>query len=244
MLIVCMAPRHFVSMWKLACCHCLVTNLCQTLCDPMDCRPPGSSTHGNLQSRILEWVTISFSRGSSWPRDWTQVSSLQADTLPLATREAKSWHNGVRFHVVKNMASGALGHSWIQVLILCHQEPVTAIPWICFPLCQLHSQWSRHIRWPLAAVGLYPASGQRAPLSRKSQQQWVRLGHVFVNYKLTLAKSICQWLNNNKGICHRPLWRLNPVLLQLPTFNTLWGDFRVEGEALCARGKLVEQVFK
>ena len=65
---------------------------------------------------------------------------LQADTLPLATRGAKSWHNGVRFHVVKNVASGALGHSWIQVLILCHKEPVTAIPWICFPLCQLHSQ--------------------------------------------------------------------------------------------------------
>ena len=74
MLIICMAPRHFVSMWKLACCHCLVTNLHQTLCDPMDCSPPGSSTHGSLQSRILEWVTISFSRGSSWPRDWTQVS--------------------------------------------------------------------------------------------------------------------------------------------------------------------------
>ena len=44
-----------------------------TLCDPMDCSPPGSSVHGIFQARILEWVAISFSKESSWPRDWTQV---------------------------------------------------------------------------------------------------------------------------------------------------------------------------
>ena len=42
--------------------------------DPMDCSPPGPSVHGISQARILEWVAISFSRGSSWPRDWTWVS--------------------------------------------------------------------------------------------------------------------------------------------------------------------------
>ena len=42
-----------------------VTQSCPTLCDPMDCSPPGSSVHGILQARILEWVAISFSRGSS-----------------------------------------------------------------------------------------------------------------------------------------------------------------------------------
>ena len=47
----------------------LVTQLCLTLCDPMDCSPPGSSVHGIFQARILEWVTISFHRGSSQPRD-------------------------------------------------------------------------------------------------------------------------------------------------------------------------------
>ena len=51
----------------------LVTQLCPTLCDPMNCSPPGSSVHGILQARILEWVAISFTRGSSWPKDWTQV---------------------------------------------------------------------------------------------------------------------------------------------------------------------------
>ena len=44
-----------------------------TLRDPMDCSPPGSSVHGILQARILEWVAISFSRGSSWPRDRTCI---------------------------------------------------------------------------------------------------------------------------------------------------------------------------
>ena len=42
-----------------------VTQSCPTLCDPVDCSPPGSSVHGILQARILEWVAISFSRGSS-----------------------------------------------------------------------------------------------------------------------------------------------------------------------------------
>ena len=43
--------------------------LCPTLCDPMDCSLPGSSIHGTFQARILEWVAISFSRGSSRPKD-------------------------------------------------------------------------------------------------------------------------------------------------------------------------------
>ena len=57
-------------------CYCLIINLCPTLCNPMDCRPPGSSVHRILPARILEWVAISFSRGSSQPRDRTCVSSL------------------------------------------------------------------------------------------------------------------------------------------------------------------------
>ena len=53
-----------------------VTQSCPPLCDPMDCSPPGSSVHGILQARILEWVAIPFSRGSSWTRDWTWVSFI------------------------------------------------------------------------------------------------------------------------------------------------------------------------
>ena len=54
----------------------LVAQSCLTLCDPMDCSPPGSSVHGILQARILEWVAFSSSRASSLPRDTTKVSYI------------------------------------------------------------------------------------------------------------------------------------------------------------------------
>ena len=57
-------------------CVCEVTQSCLTLCNPMDCSPPGSSVRGILQARIVEWVDISFSRESSQLRDQTQVSQI------------------------------------------------------------------------------------------------------------------------------------------------------------------------
>ena len=53
-----------------------VAQSCLILCDPMDCSLPGSSVHGIFQAIVLEWVAISFSRGSSWPRDRTRVSCI------------------------------------------------------------------------------------------------------------------------------------------------------------------------
>jgi len=64
----------------------LVTQSCSTLCDPMDCGPPGSSVHGILQARILEWVAILFSRGPSRPRDIPfkeDRSFAQAAEMPI-----------------------------------------------------------------------------------------------------------------------------------------------------------------
>ena len=66
-----------------------IAQSCPTLCDPVDCSLPGSSVHGILQARTLEWVTISFSRGSSQPRDGTRVSRIGGRRFNLwATREA------------------------------------------------------------------------------------------------------------------------------------------------------------
>ena len=66
----------------------LVAQLCLTLCDPMDCSPPGSSVHRILQARILEWVAIPFCGGSSPPRDWTQVCWAAGRFFTIwATRE-------------------------------------------------------------------------------------------------------------------------------------------------------------
>ena len=50
-------------------CVCICAQSCLTLFDPMDCRPPGSSVHGISQARLLEWIAISYSRGSSQSRD-------------------------------------------------------------------------------------------------------------------------------------------------------------------------------
>ena len=69
----------------------LVTQSCLTLCDPMDCGPPGSVVHGIFQARIQEWVAIPFSKGSSWPRDQTQVSCTAGRFFTIwATRETSN----------------------------------------------------------------------------------------------------------------------------------------------------------
>ena len=84
-----------------------VAQSCPTLCDPMDCSPPGSSVHGILQARILEWVAIPFSKGSSWPRDRTRVSCI-----------------------VLFFSCG--GHQSFVLPIIC---PLTDLPWeFLFPL--------------------------------------------------------------------------------------------------------------
>ena len=62
-------------------CCCLVTKSYPPLCHPMDYSLPGFSVHGISQARILEWVVISFSRGSSQPRDQTPVSCIAGGFL-------------------------------------------------------------------------------------------------------------------------------------------------------------------
>jgi len=66
----------------------------QSLWDPMHCSLPGSSVHGIPQARTLKCVTISFSRGSSWPRDQTQIFCIAGRLFSIwATREAQKWRN-------------------------------------------------------------------------------------------------------------------------------------------------------
>ena len=55
---------------------------CPTLCDPVDCSPLGSSVHGILQTRILKWDAMPYSKGSSRPRDQPGSPALQADAVP------------------------------------------------------------------------------------------------------------------------------------------------------------------
>ena len=74
------------------------TQLCPTLCDPMDCSPPDSSVLGILQARILEWVVLSSSRGFSWPRDqlhllYCRILYSWATGGSLFYRVGQSWNS-------------------------------------------------------------------------------------------------------------------------------------------------------
>ena len=76
----------WTSLWKKN--ESEIAQSCPTLCDPIDCSLPGSSIQGIFQARVLEWVAISFSRGSSWPRDRTRVSHIVGRRFTVwATRE-------------------------------------------------------------------------------------------------------------------------------------------------------------
>ena len=83
---------------------------------PMDCGPPDSSVHGILQARILELVAISFSRGSSWPGDWTQVSCIAG----LYWLSHQGLNSNSEFTVLRvHWDRTADARMWTQTLIVC-----------------------------------------------------------------------------------------------------------------------------
>ena len=98
-----------------------VIQSCLTLCDPMDCSLSRSSVHGILQARILEWVAISFSRGSSQPRDWTRVSRIAGGRFTIwATREAQDF---LEFSQIQN-------NSFVYVCVsLCVCADIAPLMW-------------------------------------------------------------------------------------------------------------------
>ena len=90
----CYDPEHdvYISGWeqKLEA-VCVWAQSCLTLCDSMDCSLPEASVRGIFQARILEWVAIPFSRGSSWPRDWTRVSCVSSITGTWILHHSTTW---------------------------------------------------------------------------------------------------------------------------------------------------------
>ena len=88
--------RHWIHI------EMLVVQLYLTLCDLMDWGSPGSSVHGILQARILEWVAIPFSRRSSQTRDWTQVSSIAGRLFTFIQISHEAGHVVSYSHLLKN----------------------------------------------------------------------------------------------------------------------------------------------
>ena len=89
--------QHFTHIQCCACVHAKLLQLCSTLCHPMGCSPPGSSVHGIIQTRILEWVAMPSSRGPSQSRDWTHVSYV-----PYIGRQVlyHQWHLEMPYNVI------------------------------------------------------------------------------------------------------------------------------------------------
>ena len=101
-------------------------------CVPLDCSPPGSSVHGILQARILEWVVIPFSRGSSWPRDRTPVSCIAGRFFTVwATREA--WLNYTYVYFFMFFPWWFITEYWMQFSVLYRDLPCFSI--LHIPAC-------------------------------------------------------------------------------------------------------------
>ena len=97
-----------------------IAQSCLTLCNPMDCSPPGSSIHGTFQARILEWVAISFCRRSSQPRDWTRASHIVGRCFTIwATREV----------AIINSAKVKLGFLCLNQLWFSLDAPTSGMAW-------------------------------------------------------------------------------------------------------------------
>ena len=106
--------KFYIRMCVCVCvCVCSFTQSCLTLCDPMGYSPPGSSVHGILQARVLEWVAMLSSRGSSWPRDRTNISyaSCIGRQVLLPLMPAGKSHLWLRW-ASKFDQYGLTKHSW------------------------------------------------------------------------------------------------------------------------------------
>ena len=122
-----------------AVCVCFVAQLCLTLCcDTMDCSLPGSSVRGILQARILEWAAISFSRGSSWPRDWTRVSCTRRQILYHLSHQGspgKSLKKILKQFICSNQDQPPI-HSWQLINKFLKTFKTSQIPlFSCFSSC-------------------------------------------------------------------------------------------------------------
>ena len=104
----------------------LVAPLCLTLCNPMDCSPPGSSVHAILQARILEWVAMHSSRESSWPRDQIQVPCIAGRFFTIW---ATSWIH--HFAHVRVYPQAIYRSSFTKPFVILMETLKTGILWNC-----------------------------------------------------------------------------------------------------------------
>ena len=156
--------------------------LCLTLCDPMHCSPPGSSDHGIFEARILEWVAISYSRGSSRPRDQTCMSCVSC----IAGKFFTHW---------------AIRKNYFMVCLILEKEMAThfsilawRIPWTEEP-CRLQSMGLQELdttEW-LSLLPLWLILGFPNDLS--SNESACHAGDTSMGYMLPVILNINNFIN-------------------------------------------------
>ena len=128
---------------------CLVTQLC-----PILCNPPGSFVHGDLQARILEWVAMPSSRGSSQPRNWTQDSCIVggfftswATILDSIVLEGMSYTRHLRDSKIVNR----FNYYYCCVCFCCYRDLIKTNP-IVRPPCRLLTSWVKGFEFSLMTM--------------------------------------------------------------------------------------------
>ena len=129
-------------------CVCVLSHV--RLCDPMDCSPPGSSVHGVFQERILEWVAIFFSRGSSWPR-------IEPESLALPALAGRC------FTTVPPAVIAIIKPLWFQTssLFLLH------VPWLLWIRRGALHVLDMQERWPMKQT-----LSQTLPVTRPGRREF------------------------------------------------------------------------
>ena len=142
-----------LSGWIFDCCCCVVPKSCLTLCNPTDCRPLGSSVYRIFQARILEWIGISSSRGSSWPRHQTHSCCISCiaggfftTAPPHPGKPLKSMHwlgNKKKENTLmspKYDIHWVLGIQWWTKLRICSEEVNNSQVMVTFISAQLFAE--------------------------------------------------------------------------------------------------------
>ena len=167
-----------------------VAQSCPTLCDPMVCSPPGSSVHGILQARILKWVALPFSRGPSWPRDWTGLSCTAVRFCTLwAIRDAQG---GINLAYLRSR-EGVATKTWEALAILNRQGQMPQY------LTSLNKEiW--YVGWEVLTTQVVQAAfREERDLERRSPK---------------VNKALLRWSGGASLIACRKSWRQKEALVQ------------------------------
>ena len=150
-----------------------VPQSCPTLCDPLDCSLPGSSIPGIFQARILEWVAVSFSRGSSPPRDWTWVTRTAGRLYHVSYQGSLNLHQVIAGHW------RVLGSEAVRYFLKFSQS-----------VQSLNHVWLFATPWTAAYQALLSITNSQSLLKLMSTESVMPSNHLILCHPLLLPPSI------------------------------------------------------